>query len=287
MTAKRSCSKSQLPVNEVLGPKGGEPIVGLTAYTAPVAKRLDRHVDFMLVGDSLAMVLYGMVTTRGIDLDTMIRHGRAVAEHAHQAVVVVDMPFGTYEDDRDTAMANVKRVMEETGCDAVKMEGGADLAPTVAAVTASGIPVMGHIGLMPQRAKDRSGFRTKGKSDTEARRIVKDARAIADAGAFAMVVEGVVDSVAQDVTDAVHVPTIGIGASATCDGQILVTEDMSGLFTDFKPRFVKRYAELGDALEAAVVAYATEVRERTFPGDEHVVQSPNPSKRKEVDRARG
>jgi len=279
--------KSRLPVNEILGPKGGAPIVGLTAYTAPVAKRLDRHVDFILVGDSLAMVLYGMTTTRDIDLDTMIRHGLAVAKSTTRAAVVVDMPFGTYEGDRDTALKNVERVMRETGCDAVKMEGGAELAETVAAVTRSGIAVMGHVGLMPQRAKGMADFRTHGRSDAEARRIIKDAEAIDRAGVFAIVVEGVVEAVAQKITEAVSVPTIGIGASVSCDGQILVTEDMSGLFSDFKPRFVKRYAELGDDLENAVVAYAHDVRNRSFPGPEHVVNKAKKAQPKEVPYPRG
>jgi 3-methyl-2-oxobutanoate hydroxymethyltransferase len=278
---------SRLPVNEILGPKGGAPIVGLTAYTAPVAKRLDPHVDFMLVGDSLAMVLYGMESTREIDLATMIRHGRAVAKSAKSAVVVVDMPFGTYEHDKQTALANAKRLMRETGGDAVKMEGGADLAETIAAVTSAGIPVMGHVGLMPQQAKVRADFRTKGKSEAEARRIVKDAQAIDRAGVFAIVVEGVVESVARKITEAVNVPTIGIGASASCDGQILVTEDMSGIFTDFKPRFVKRYAELGEDLEDAVIAYADEVRNRSFPGPEHVVKKPKKTQPNEVTYPRG
>ena len=279
--------KSRLPVHEILGPKGGAPIVGLTAYTAPVAKRLDGHVDFMLVGDSLAMVLYGMPTTREIDLDTMIRHGRAVARSARRAAVVVDMPFGTYEKDKEIALANIERVMRETGCDAVKMEGGAELADIVAAVTGSGIPVMGHVGLMPQRAKGHGDFRTKGKSEAEARRIVKDAQAVDAAGVFAIVVEGVVEAVARKITEAVKVPTIGIGASVSCDGQILVTEDMSGLFSDFKPRFVKRYAELGDDLEAAVAAYAQDVRSRNFPGPEHVVKKPKAAQPKELPYPRG
>lgn len=279
--------KSRLPVNEILGPKGGAPIVGLTAYTAPVAKRLDKHVDFMLVGDSLAMVLYGMTTTRDIDLETMIRHGRAVASSATRAAVVVDMPFGTYEDDMASAIANVERVMKETVCDAVKMEGGAELAETVAAITGRGIPVMGHVGLMPQQAKAMKDLRTKGRSDAEARRIVKDAQAIDQAGVFAIVVEGVVEAVAQQITEAVSVPTIGIGASVSCDGQILVTEDMSGLFSDFKPRFVKRYAELGDDLETAVVTYASEVRARTFPGPEHVVKKAKKAPTAEAPYPRG
>ena len=265
MTARQA----KPPATELLGPKGGAPIVGLTAYTAPVAKRLDPYVDFMLVGDSVAMVLYGMETTRGIDLDTMVRHGRAVARAARRAVVVVDMPFGTYEHDVATALANARRVVDETGCDAVKMEGGAMLAPTVRRVVAAGIPVMGHVGLMPQRVRRAGEFRSKGHSEAERRRILKDAAAVAAAGAFAIVAEGVVETLAREITEKAPVPIIGIGASAACDGQILVTDDMAGLFTEFRPRFVKRYADLGTELERAVEAYAEDVRARRFPRPEH------------------
>lgn len=260
---------SGLAPHELLGPKGGQPIVGLTAYTAPTARRLDRHVDFILVGDSLAMVLYGMETTRSIDLDTMIRHGRAVARAAENTVVVVDMPFGTYEHNRDRALANARRLLDETGCDAVKMEGGASLAGTVAAAVRRGIPVMGHVGLMPQKVGSAGRFRSKGHSDSARRRILKDAREVAAAGAFAIVVEGVVETVAREIAERTPVPIVGIGASAACDGQILVTEDMTGLFDAFKPKFVKRYAELGGLMEEAVVAYAADVRGRRFPGPEH------------------
>ncbi len=257
------------PPRELLGPKGGTPIVGLTAYTAPTARRLDRHVDFMLVGDSLAMVLYGMANTRGIDLETMIRHGRAVARAASEAVVVVDMPFGSYEHNRDRALGNARRVLDETGCDAVKMEGGAALAGTVAAAVERSIPVMGHIGLMPQRIRSAAGFKSRGHSAAARRRIVRDALEIAAAGAFAIVVEGVVETLAREIAAAAPVPIVGIGASAACDGQILVTEDMTGMFDLFQPKFVKRYAELGRAMEEAVTAYAADVRARRFPGPEH------------------
>ncbi len=259
----------KLPIRELLGPKGGAPIVGLTAYTAPMAQWLDSHVDFMLVGDSVAMVVYGMETTREIDLDTMIRHGKAVARAAKQAMVVVDMPFGTYEDDPKVALANVRRVIKETGAEAVKMEGGTALAPTVAKVVKAGIPVMGHIGLMPQHVKAAGEFKSKGHSEAERARILEDAMALAEAGVFAIVLEGVVEQLAGEVTAATPVPIIGIGASAACDGQILVTEDMTGIFTQFRPKFVKRYAELGKALEKAVAAYADDVRARRFPGPEH------------------
>lgn len=255
--------------SELLGPRGGAPIVGLTAYTAPMATRIDRHVDFILVGDSVAMVLYGMETTRTIDIDTMIRHGRAVAQAAANTLVVIDMPFGTYEHNREVALSNARRMLQETGCDAVKMEGGDSLAGTVEAAVADGIPVMGHVGLMPQRARSVAQMRSRGHSDTTRRRILRDARAIAEAGAFAIVVEGVVESVARDITQASSVPIIGIGASVACDGQILVTEDMTGMFDTFTPKFVKRYAEVGKIVEEAVMAYASDVRSRRFPGPEH------------------
>ena len=255
--------------SELLGPRGGAPIVGLTAYTAPMATRIDRHVDFILVGDSVAMVLYGMETTRTIDIDTMIRHGRAVAQAAANTLVVIDMPFGTYEHNREVALSNARRMLAETGCDAVKMEGGDSLAGTVEAAVADGIPVMGHVGLMPQRARSVAQMRSRGHSDTTRRRILRDARAIAEAGAFAIVVEGVVESVARDITQASSVPIIGIGASVACDGQILVTEDMTGMFDTFTPKFVKRYAEVGKIVEEAVMAYASDVRSRRFPGPEH------------------
>lgn len=277
-----SANPHKPPIRELLGPKGGAPIVGLTAYTAPVAARLDPHVDFMLVGDSVAMVVYGMDTTRTIDLDTMIRHGRAVARQARQAIVVVDMPFGTYEHDPETALANARRVMEETGADAVKMEGGATLAATVARVVEAGIPVMGHVGLMPQQVKRAGEFRSKGHSEAERRRILKDALAIAEAGAFAIVVEGVVEQLAREITEATPVPIIGIGASAACDGQILVTEDMTGMFTAFRPKFVKRYADLAAVLDQAVAAYAADVRARRFPGPEHTFK---PRKKKPAKKA--
>ena len=223
----------------------------------------------MLVGDSLAMVLYGMATTRGVDLDTMIRHGRAVAQAAMAAVVVVDMPFGSYEHNRDRALDNARRVLDETGADAVKMEGGAALAATVAAAVERSIPVMGHVGLMPQRVRSAAQFKSKGHSASARRRIVKDALEIAAAGAFAIVVEGVVETLAREIAAAAPVPVIGIGASAACDGQILVTEDMTGMFDLFTPKFVKRYAELGRAMEEAVASYAADVRARRFPGPEH------------------
>lgn len=254
--------------------KGGAPIVALTAYTAPQAKVLDPHVDVLLVGDSLGMVVYGLDSTLGVSLETMIAHGAAVARGSESACVIVDMPFGSYQESPEQAFRNAARVMRETGCAGVKLEGGAEMAATVAFLSRRAIPVMGHVGLMPQSVNSYGGFRVQGREDADAHAIVDDARAVAEAGAFSMVVEGVVEPVAREITRAVPVPTIGIGASSHCDGQVLVTEDMAGLFPDFTPRFVRRYADLGGALSEAAAAYARDVRERRFPGPEHCFGAP-------------
>lgn len=249
--------------------KGGAPLACLTAYTTPMAKALDRYCDLLLVGDSLAMVIYGLETTRGVTLDIMIAHGQAVMRGSQNACVVVDLPHGSYEQSHYQAIASAARVAAETGCQAVKLEGGAEMANTVKAIVDAGVPVLGHVGLLPQKAEHRGGFKIQGKDDAGARQVIADAEAIADAGAFALVIEGTVEPVARAVTERVAVPTIGIGASPACDGQILVTEDMVGLFADFTPKFVKRYAELGSALEDAARAYGEDVRAGRFPGLEH------------------
>ena len=248
--------------------KNQTPIVALTAYTTPISRLLDPHVDLLLVGDSLGMVVYGMETTLGVTLDMMCAHGKAVVRGAASACVVVDMPFGSYQESPELAYRNAARVLAETGCSAVKLEGGQEMAATITFLTARGIPVMGHVGLLPQSFNSQGGFRTQGRTAEEATQVLADARAVADAGAFSMVVEGVVEPLAAKITRAVSVPTIGIGASAACDGQILVTEDLLGLFSEFTPRFVKRYAELASAVSTAVGAYADDVRGRRFPGPE-------------------
>jgi 3-methyl-2-oxobutanoate hydroxymethyltransferase len=257
--------------------KGGEPLVCLTAYSAPVASLLDPIVDLLLVGDSLGMVLYGMENTLGVTLDMMAAHGRAVAQRCKHACVVVDMPFGTYEESPEQAFRNAARLMRETGCSAIKLEGGVTQADTVAFLVNRGIPVLGHIGLMPQSVNVAGGFSARGRSEAEARAILDDACAIAEAGAFAIVVEGTVEPLAREITDGVAVPTIGIGASPACDGQILVTDDMTGMFSDFTPRFVRRYAELGADLAAAAAAYAADVRARAFPEPRHCFGIGKPS----------
>jgi 3-methyl-2-oxobutanoate hydroxymethyltransferase len=249
--------------------KGSTPSVWLTCYTASQARFLDPHVDVLLVGDSLGMVLYGHPSTLPVSLDTMIQHGAAVMRGSKTALVVVDMPFGSYQESPAQAFRNGARVLAETGAAAVKLEGGAEMAETVHFLTQRGVPVCGHIGLTPQSFNSFGGFRTQGKEEAEAARILADAKAISEAGAFAIVVEGVLEPLARRITEAIPTPTIGIGGSPACDGQVLVAEDALGLFAEFTPRFVKRYAELGVAMSSAVADYAEEVRTRKFPGPEH------------------
>lgn len=254
--------------------KGGDPLVCLTAYTAQTAKLLDPHVDLLLVGDSLGMVVYGFDSTLPVTLEMMIAHGAAVVRGARRACVVVDMPFGTYQESPEQAFRNAARILAETGADAVKLEGGEEMAATVRFLTTRGVPVCGHVGLMPQAVNTAGGFKATGRSEEEAAGVARDAAAIAEAGAFAVVLEGTVEPVAAAITASLPVPTIGIGASAACDGQILVTDDVLGLFRDFTPRFVKRYAELSTQVTAAAEAYAQDVRARRFPGPEHCFPPP-------------
>lgn len=261
--------KSAVTVPDIKARKGGTPIVCLTAYTAPMARLLDPHVDVLLVGDSLGMVLYGFDSTLPVTLDMMINHGAAVGRGAEHACVVVDMPFGTYQESKEAAYRAAARVLAETGCDAVKVEGGIEMAETVGFLVDRSIPVMGHVGLKPQSVRAMGGYSIQGRGDDAATRITEDAKAVAEAGAFSIVIEGTMEPIARAVTSAVPVPTIGIGASAACDGQVLVTEDILGLFPDFTPKFVKRYADLGNEVEDAARAFAEDVRNRAFPGDEH------------------
>lgn len=248
---------------------GAKPVVCLTAYTVLTARLLDAHTDLLLVGDSLGMVLYGLDSTIAVTMDMMIAHGQAVMRGTKRSCVIVDMPFGSYQESPQIAFRNAARIMKEVGCAGVKIEGGVEMAETVKFLSERGIPVMGHVGLMPQSVNTAGGFKAQGRGDVEAQRIVTDAKAIAAAGAFAIVVEGIMEPIARRITEEIDIPTIGIGGSPACDGQILVTEDMAGLFTDFKPRFVKRYMDLGSGLAEAARLYADEVRSGTFPGDEH------------------
>ncbi len=249
--------------------KGGQPIVSLTSYHAHTAAIIDPFVDFMLVGDSLGMVMHGMETTIPVTLDMMILQGQAVMRGSRRALVVVDLPFGSYEESPAAAFRSAVRVMKETGCGAVKMEGGRQMAETVRFLVDRGVPVMGHVGLTPQAINTMGGFKVQGRSEASAEAVLADADAIAAAGAFAMVVEGVVEPLARAITERVPIPTIGIGASPACDGQILVLEDMLGL-SPRVPKFVKRFGSLAGMIEESVSAYAEAVRDRSFPGEENV-----------------
>ena len=246
-----------------------QPIVMLTAYTMRMAQLLDPHCDMLLVGDSLGQVIYGLPTTIPVSLEMMCAHGAAVVRGSWHALVAVDMPFGSYEGSPEAAFASAARIMKESGCAAVKLEGGAAMAETIAFLTQRGIPVIGHVGLTPQAVNVLGGYGARGREEAEAERILADARAVAEAGAFAIVVEGVLESIATRVAQSVPVPVIGIGASAECDGQVLVTEDMLGLF-ERTPRFVKRYDDLATRVGEAAAAYAGEVRARAFPGEAQV-----------------
>jgi 3-methyl-2-oxobutanoate hydroxymethyltransferase len=254
--------------------KGGEPIVSLTAYTTPIARLVDPRVDLILVGDSLGMVLYGLPSTVGVTLDMMIAHGRAVMRGSTRACVVVDMPFGSYEASPEQAFRNAARIMAETGAAAVKLEGGVPMAETVRFLVERGVPVLAHIGLTPQAVNALGGYKVQGRDDAAAARITRDAEAVAEAGAFAVVIEKTVEPLARDITERIAVPTIGIGASPACDGQILVIDDVLGMFPDFRPKFVRQYAELGEAAALAIDAYGADVRARRFPGPEHCFGGP-------------
>ncbi|HEX4847826.1 MAG TPA: 3-methyl-2-oxobutanoate hydroxymethyltransferase [Novosphingobium sp.] len=248
-----------------------EPVVMLTAYTARQAQLLDVHCDLLLCGDSLGQVIYGLPSSVPVTLEMMAAHGAAVVRGSYHAAVVVDLPFGTYEGSKEQAFTSAARLLKETGCDAIKLEGGAAMAETVDFLTRRGIPVMGHVGLTPQAVNLLGGYGARGRSEAEAEKIVSDAKALDQAGAFAIVIEGVVEPVAIAATKAVACPTIGIGASAQCDGQVLVTEDMLGMF-ERVPRFVKRYEEIAETISAAAARYAAEVRDRSFPGIEQTYQ---------------
>jgi 3-methyl-2-oxobutanoate hydroxymethyltransferase len=255
----------RLTAPDVRARKGGTPLVALTSYHAHTARLVDRHCDVILVGDSLGMVMHGLETTVPVTLDMMILQGRAVMRGSRSALVVVDMPFGSYEASREQAFASCARVLKETGCGAIKVEGGRRMADTIAFLVERGVPVMGHIGLTPQAINTIGSFRAQGREEKDWEPIEADARAVAEAGAFSVVIEAVAEPLAARITAQVAIPTIGIGASAACDGQILVLEDMLGL-SPWVPKFVKRYGDLGPSIEAAIEAYAREVRERAFPG---------------------
>lgn len=279
LTLDRSTSRAnpmpspmkRLTVPRIRRQKGKEPLVMLTAYTVRMAQLLDQHCDILLVGDSLGQVIYGLPHTVAVTMELMAAHGAAVVRGSYNAAVVVDMPFGSYEASPELAFQNAARLLKDTGAAAVKLEGGKVIAPTIEFLTQRGIPVMGHVGLTPQAVNILGGYGVRGKSAEEALSIVEDAIAVDSAGAFAMVIEGVMEPIAIEITQKVACPTIGIGASAHCDGQVLVTEDMLGLF-DRVPHFVKRYADMAAFVETAVTDYAGEVRSRSFPTSDQTYQ---------------
>ncbi len=266
MSAQREARVRRLAAPDITARKGGEPLVCLTAYTAPMAEILDEACDLLLVGDSVGMVLHGLPNTVGVTLEMMILHGQAVMRGSGRAMVVVDMPFGSYEGDPREAYANAARIMKETGAQAVKVESGPTVPATIRHLVDRGIPVMGHVGLRPQAVLTDGAFKAKGRTETERARVMEEASAAEAAGAFCVVVEGVAEPLARAVTEALKVPTVGIGASAGCDGQILVTDDMLGMF-DWTPKFVRRYAGLRAGIAQAVRAYADDVRARRFPAE--------------------
>jgi 3-methyl-2-oxobutanoate hydroxymethyltransferase len=264
---------AQAPLKRLTAPdiaarKAAEPIVSLTAYTAPAARIADPHCDFLLVGDSLGMVVHGLPSTVPVPLDLMIAHGQAVVRGSRHALIVVDLPFGAYEESPQQAFRNAARVMKETGCGAVKLEGGKRMAETIRFLAERGIPVMAHIGLTPQLVHAFGGFKSQGRRREQWTAIENDAFAVTEAGAFAVVLEAIPGELAERITKAIAIPTIGIGASAACDGQILVLDDMLGV-TGRVPRFVKPFGRVGEEMERAVAAYAAEVKARTFPAAEH------------------
>jgi 3-methyl-2-oxobutanoate hydroxymethyltransferase len=261
------------PVRPVLPPdirarKGGEPLVVLTAYSTPVARLVDAHCDIALVGDSVGMVIHGLPSTLGVTMEMMILHGKAVVRGCQKAMPVIDMPFGSYEEGPSQAFRNASRLMAETGAPAVKLEGGVHMAETIAFLTARGVPVMAHVGLTPQSVNTLGGYKVVGRAE-EAAKVMADAKAVEAAGAFSVVLGKVPEGLAGRITTELAIPTIGIGAGVDCDGQVLVVDDMLGLFTDFRPKFVKRYAELGKLADEAIAGYAAEVRSRAFPAAEH------------------
>ena len=262
-------SQKRVSIPELRNMKGGAKIVMLTAYTKPMAQLLDAHCDVLLVGDSLGMVVYGLDSTLGVSLDTMIMHTQAVMRGSSHACVLLDMPFGSYQESKEQAYRNCARAMAESGAQGLKLEGGAELVETVEFLVARGIPIMPHIGLMPQRVNEMGGFKAQGREDDAAKKWTTIARQFEAAGAFGLLIEGTVEPVARAVAEAIKVPLIGIGASPACDGQVLVTEDILGLFPDFTPKFAKRYVEMGAAVSEAVAAYASDVRAGKFPALEH------------------
>ncbi|MBU1325931.1 MAG: 3-methyl-2-oxobutanoate hydroxymethyltransferase [Alphaproteobacteria bacterium] len=276
MSAQKQEVVRRLAAPDIRARKGGEPLVCLTAYDAPTAEILDPHCDLLLVGDSVGMVVHGLPNTVGVTLEMMILHGQAVMRGSKRAMVVIDMPFGSYEGGKEVAYDNCARVMKETGAQGVKLESGPTVPETIAYLVQRGIPVMGHVGLRPQAVLTDGAFKAKGRTEEERLRVLAEAEATADAGAFAVVVEGVAEGLAREVTGAIDKPTVGIGASAACDGQILVVSDMLGMF-EWTPKFVRRYADLRGEIDRAAAGYAADVRARRFPAEVETYFSKKPA----------
>ena len=260
---------SRLTIPAIRQRKGAGSLVALTAYSLPMARQVDAHADVIIVGDSVGMVLYGMPSTLAVTLDMMIAHGQAVMRGTSRACVVVDMPFGSYQASLEQAFINAARMLRETGAQGIKLEGGEEMAETVDYLVKRGIPVMAHVGLMPQQVNSLGGFKAQGRDDASAAKVRRDALAMQAAGAFSVVLEGIAEPLARSLSEELAIPTIGIGASPACDGQVLVTEDLLGLFGEYQPRFVKRYAELQGSIDQALGEYASDVRNGRFPGLEH------------------
>lgn len=266
-----SKNQSRISVADIQGHKNKpEPLVCLTAYSAPMAEILDPHCDLLLVGDSMGTALYGMENTLGVTLDMMIAHTKAVMRGSSRAFILADMPYGTYEGSPAAALENAKRLMGETGCSAVKLEGDGTLTSTVEYLVAHDIPVMAHIGLRPQMVVKEGGYKIKGKTKEQAQTLLSDAKDFEQAGAFCILIEGTIEPVSAMITREISLPTIGIGASPACDGQILVIDDMLGMLSTRPAKFVKHYGDLKNDIASMAAAYAAEVRARTFPAAEHV-----------------
>lgn len=259
----------KISIKDIIHLKGKRKIVSLTAYTKYMAQLIDSSIDLIIVGDSVGMVEYGMASTLGVTMDMMIAHGKAVMKGVSRACVVIDMPFASYQESPQVAYRNAAKILAQTGAMGVKLEGGSEFEETVSFLVKRGIPVMSHIGLMPQFHNSLGGFRAQGLDNESARRILEDGKVLSDAGAFSLLIEGTDESTARTLTQEVSIPTIGIGASPACDGQVLVTEDLLGLFSDYTPKFVKKYANLGEQIQKAVSAYAEEIQSGKFPRMEH------------------
>lgn len=257
-------------ITDIKNKKGQEPIICLTAYTYPIAKILDNYCDIILVGDSLGMTIYGMENTLSVTVDMVINHAKCVVKATKKSFILVDLPYGSYETSKEQALETAKRIIAETGCDAVKLETPAALAKTVEFLVSKNIPVVGHVGLMPQHINEIGSYKYQGRTEKQIQEILNDAKKIYEAGAFMIVIEGVVESLARKITEDLPIPTIGIGASPICDGQVLVIDDMIGLNREFKPKFVKSYSNIADQIEKSVKQYSEEVRSRKFPAAEHL-----------------